>query len=458
MRGKNQQVRRNQDCLASVVSRLYFLPMRNGLILLVFWLCLLGCEQQGAAISDPTLTALPTAAPTIDSVVPEVTVEGNGEPARYELRVWVAPTISVDAPQSQPENPLQTQLDTFATAHPDLTIDLRTKSISEQGGILSYLRTGHNIAPNVLPDLVALPSDQLERAVSDGLVYPIADLVNVEGTFAAGQDLGQINNVQYGYPFLITDFYHLAYNPNVVTGIFARRWADFSTLERAEMILPAASHAGADLLLQLYHGANGSVTDGEAAFQFQSPPLTTALNDIQRGVADGFLLSSSADLTNESAAWDQFQSGAATIIYLNAETFLKYRSQGNGSSFAPLPTNRATATPVVRGWVWAITTPNVERQALAAELIAYLTNSQNLGAYSSTMLIPPATLEAFDAWQVNAYTTFLQTQLSAAVAYPSKLSPNNLNTLTEVTTALLRQEISADAAIEQINNAAVGVP
>jgi ABC-type glycerol-3-phosphate transport system substrate-binding protein len=307
------------------------------------------------------------------------------------------------------------------------------------------------VAPNVLPDLIALPSDQLENAVSDGLLYPLDGLLDMGNMYNAGVEFGRINNAQYGYPFLISDFYHLVYNPNVVTDIFARRWADFATLDRAQMILPANGLAGANLVLQLYRGANGSLTDGETAFEFQPPPLADAVNGIQRGVVDGFLLAESADITTESDAWNHFQSGNSTIIFINAETFLARRAQGNGSSFAPLPTSRTTTSPVVRGWVWAITTPNVERQAISAELITYLTNPQNLGTYSAALQILPARGDAFDAWQLNAYTTFLQTQLSAAVAYPNKLSINRLNALTTATVATLKQEITVEQAVEQIN-------
>ncbi len=429
--------------------------MRNWLFFVVLMFFSIGCEQGDVGITPTALTPLPTPAPTVDNPLPEVTTES--ESPRFELRVWIPPAISADPttnPSNSQTNPLQTQLDTFAVAHPDVTINLQTKSVSEQGGILSYLRTGRNIAPNVLPDLIAIPSDQLEKAVSEGLVYPLGDLLDVGGMFPAGGEFGRINNIQYGYPFLITDFYHLVYNPNVVTDIFARRWADFTTLDRAEIVLPANSQAGASLLLQLYRGANGSLTDGESAFQFQAPPLTDALNDIGRGITDGFLLVESADMTTPTEAWNYFQSGNATIIFINAEAFLAQRAQGNGSSFAPLPTSRTATSPVVRGWVWAITTPNVERQAISAELITYLTNPQNLGAYSSAMLIPPASSDAFEAWQINAYTTFLDTQLAAAVAYPNRLSINSLNALTTVTVATLKQEITLEEAILQINTVA----
>ncbi len=425
--------------------------MRNWLFFVVLWLFLFGCEQRNTGVTPTALTPLPSAAPTVDNPLPEITVES--ETPRFELRVWVPPAISADATigGEDTENPLLTQLNTFASAHPDVTIRLQTKSVSEQGGILSYLRTGRNVAPNVLPDLIALPSDQLEQAVSEGLVYPLEELLDEGEMFPVGREFGRIDNIQYGSPFLITDFYHLVYNPNVVTGTFARRWSDFSTLERAAMVLPANGQAGANLLLQLYRGANGSLTDGESDFQFQVPPLEEALIDIRQGVSDGFLVAESANIAKQMEAWSYFESGNASIIFSNAETFLAQRAQGNGSSFAPLPSSRTATSPVVRGWVWAIATPNVERQAISAELVTYLTNPQNLGAYSTAMLIPPARSEAFDAWQINAYTTFLRTQLATAVAYPNKLSINSLTALTNVTVATLKQEITTEQAIEQVN-------
>lgn len=428
--------------------------MRNWLYFIVLWLLLTGCDQLDG-VTPTTVIPLPTPAPTVDNPLPEATVES--ESPRFELRVWVPPAISADpaTSQSQDGNPLVSQLDAFAAAHPDVSISLQTKSVSEQGGILSYLRTGRNVAPNILPDLIALPSDQLETAVKDGLLYPLDELVDLGEMFSAGVEFGRIDNTQYGFPFLITDFYHLVYNPNVITGIFARRWADFSTLERAKIVFPAGRQAGAALLLQLYHGANGSLSDGETTFQFQVPPLTASLNDVQRGIEDGFLLVESANVSSNLDAWNYFSSGNATITLINSETFLVQRAQGNGSSFAPLPTRNTNASPVVRGWVWAIATPNVERQAISAELLTHLTNPQNLGAYSAAMLIPPAGSGAFEAWQPNEYTTFLQTQLAAAVAYPSKLSINSLNALTNVTVALLKQQITIEEAIEQINTISI---
>ena len=416
---------------------------RFWIVLCSLVLVLAGC-QEGEPVASPTTTiALPTAAPTAETTPTVATPEP--ESPRFTLGVWVPPTISSAEALSE-------QLLSFAETHPDVTLDLQTKSVSEQGGILSYLRTGRTIAPSVLPDLIALPSDQLQTAVRDGLVFPLTDL-DVSGTYPAGQAFGRVNNTQYGYPFLISDFYHLVYNPNIITGDFADRWADFAQLERAQIILPANGMAGANLLLQLYASEGGSLADSETAFQLQAPPLTEALTMLETGAISGFLMSQSAAIVEPAEAWNLFQSGNATIIYTSAESFLTRRAEGNGSSFAPLPGDSGGARPVVHGWVWAITTPNVERQALAAELIAHFTTPQNLSALSTELMIPPASAAGFLDWQINEYTSFLQTELANAVAYPNTLNANGINALAAATTAILVRQGTVQETAEQLNAA-----
>jgi ABC-type glycerol-3-phosphate transport system substrate-binding protein len=76
-------------------------------------------------------------------------------------------------------------------------------------------------------------------------------------------------------------------------------------------------------------------------------------------------------------------------------------------------------TPLVDGWVWAISTTQPNRRDIAAELIAFLVNETNLGEWSQESKELPARRQALTQWPGgDAYVNFIQLELERAQANP----------------------------------------
>ena len=94
--------------------------------------------------------------------------------------------------------------------------------------------------------------------------------------------------------------------------------------------------------------------------------------------------------------------------------------------------------PVVGGYVWAISTPDVARQAISAELIQWLSNPQNLGTWSNSSGMLPARPVAFAQWENDPYVTFLQSRLQQAHAQPNRLDSVSMSALSEGVASIIQ--------------------
>ena len=120
-----------------------------------------------------------------------------------------------------------------------------------------------------------------------------------------------------------------------------------------------------------------------------------------------------------SETWGLLRSGDVTVALVSAESYLN--NAPITVTFAPVPGGTSPAPPLVRGWLWAITTDDPDRQVLAQEFINHMVDAERLGEWSAESLILPANPDSFAQWEANAYTTFLEDQLNRAVAIPPQL-------------------------------------
>lgn len=421
-------------------------------IFLILFL-LIGCNdtnQPDNEAENTTIANIPTAAPTrAPEDVPNLESFSTNEAVpRFDLNIWLSDEIDTNMDSAQGQL-LNSQFVEFNATHPDVQLHISQKTINDQGGSLSYLRTGRNVAPAILPDVIILPTNQLASAAAEGLIYPITELVDSSGLYPAALDLGTVGETLYGLPFILTDLYHLAYNSSVFTDTIPSDWSNLALLPDANLVLAAAGDDGAAFTLQTYIDANGQVATDSAAI-FAEEPLANALSQIQLGVDTGLIVKESAEFTASAETWNFFRRGDANIAVVKSADFLLEQIEGTAIKFAPIPGNNGQMPPVVSGWAWAITTPDVARQAVSAELIAWLTNSQNLGSWSAAAGLLPARSIAFSQWQSDPYITFLQTQLQVAHALPAQLDSSVTNALTNAAVSLIKQPLSAEDAASQI--------
>jgi ABC-type glycerol-3-phosphate transport system substrate-binding protein len=435
---------------------------RQVTLLLLLLLLLTACRlfNRDAALPEATPTApvepTPPVQPTAAIVEPSPpATPGPTEP--ITLTIWT--TIDVSP---RPETPggfaLAEQLAAFEAQHSGLNLQLEHKSVGGLGGILSYLRTARQVAPTILPDLILLPTDQLPGAVNERLIYPAGHLLPaelLEELFPVADGLVRLEDTVYAYPFAIINLQHLGYNRAALTNTVPATWEALLESEAARLVFPAAGGDGAELALQFYLALGGTLTNETNQPHLEVEPLMQALNVLSRGRATGSIVSESDNVATLTEAWHIFQGGQATVVHTRAGIFLRERALGRNYGYAPIPGPAGPLQPLVRGWTWALATPDPARQALAADLIVWLAGSANLGSWSAQSHTLPARRTAFTYWpEDEGYILFLQEQLEAAEAYPAAATGLLLtalgNAVFDVVTLAEAPQVAAEQAAAEV--------
>jgi ABC-type glycerol-3-phosphate transport system substrate-binding protein len=419
--------------------------MRHLLLAILGLLFVTGCTLINGEISTPEATEIaasptPVVTPTITATLQAT--EPTAQVSLQSLNVWVLTEISTQA-----DNPggsiLAEQLAAFETNHPNVTLNIERKAASGQGDTLSYLRSGHNVAPSILPDLIILPADSLTTAAAEELIFPLEDYIAPEDMtdlFPAANVLSKVNGQIYGYPFALSNLGHMAYNPSVFTDTVPITWDEYAETEGANFYFPAAGPSGAELALQLYFAAGGNIVSEPGQPALEVEPLASALTFLSQGRDLGFIPSQTNNLTSLNETWQAFMNGEAASVQTVYSQYLVERNNDIESDFAKLPGIDAPLTPLVKGWIWAISTPDPARQAMAAELLNWMIAAPNIGDWSLAAEKLPGRRSAFEQWPVNdPYQIFLQEELEFADPYPVTANSTLLSLLSTAVVDVLTQ-------------------
>src|SRR5690606_25986239 len=132
--------------------------------------------------------------------------------------------------------------------------------------------TGRSVAPAILPDVMLLPTNQLNTAARENLIYPLDGLpidgAHYDDLFPAARELVTIDGSTYGYPISLNNLHHLAYNSTAITDTVPSTWNAFISLNHTApsgFVFPAAGPAGGTLLLQFYLAHGGTLADATGA-------------------------------------------------------------------------------------------------------------------------------------------------------------------------------------------------
>jgi ABC-type glycerol-3-phosphate transport system substrate-binding protein len=426
----------------------------GGLVLLAAVL-LTGCGMFGGDSEEPVLTVevqepTPVATPTLMSIPQSTPATGVTSPDT--INVWIANQFS---PLNDPEGGtiLVDHIASFQTSHPELDVNVDSKAPTGPGGILSYLRAGNSVAPGIMPDLVMLPSEELERAALQGLIYPIEGFLTQEmqdDLFPAAGSISQVDGEIFGYPFSLTDMHHLVYDGDLGADSFPETWNDLIEVEDAQFAFPARGYPGAEMALQLYLAAGGSLTNESNQPFLDVDALTQALSQFSRAAAGGVILRESANLATVDDAWQMLDDGDANIVQSEASAYLSSRQSLPETDPARVPGFESALRPFVNGWVWAISTPDPDRQILAAELLASIASGPNIGEWSIAAEQLPARRSAYDQWPVNiSLTRFFSQASEHAHQFPEAASEEIMSALSDAVIQVIVSSKSPRSAAEE---------
>ena len=372
------------------------------------------------------------------------------------LRVWIPPEIGGRTQASA--EVLARQIQAFNTRYPELDIVVERKAVDGPGGIISYLRTGRAVSSGVLPDLVAIPAEALADPSVQELVFPLDPFIEDGGLsefYTASTTRTQIDSGTIGYPFAMTGLSHLVYSPSVITGTVPLRWTEFVSDTMNTLMLPVDSREGAFFGLQFYLAEGGSLLNEAGQPDLQQEPLVAALEEIALGRAN---LLQSPQLKSLEEAWQLYQVGTSNHVWMRSDYLLGERSllEGNvaigqsNRNFAAVPGPTEPLVPLMKSWLWSVTTPEAPRQAVATELILYLTEAQNMAEWTSvSQVLPPRRDVVAEFSESDPYFSFVGQELERAEAMPVAATNKLLDALGSAVFEVLVTNDSPNAIAER---------
>jgi ABC-type glycerol-3-phosphate transport system substrate-binding protein len=122
-------------------------------------------------------------------------------------------------------------------------------------------------------------------------------------------------------------------------------------------------------------------------------------------------------------AWQYHQLGLSDFVWTRSDFLLEQQAAEPAlaatQDYSPTPGVSGSLTPLTTSWAWTITTGDPARQALATELILFLTAPENLANWSARSHILPARRDAMTLLAAqNPYYQFASTESERALAMP----------------------------------------
>jgi multiple sugar transport system substrate-binding protein len=437
-------------------------------------LSMVGCNSGALVVETPTPTPLqdasqPTRLPTATMPLQDASrpLQDATRDGSRPLVIWLPPQFNPDD-GSRAGAMLRRRLDEFIVAHPGVMVEVRLKAVEGQGGLSNMLETTAAVAPEGLPEIIALNRSDLESAFLKGLIIPYPQSENwLEETdwYAYTRQLSSVQGTMVGMPFA-GDMLMLVYRPGRV-GTAPETWEQvFNT---GLPVATALADRRALLGLTLYLSTGGSLEDEEHRPVLQIDNLTRVLELFADGGERGAFPAALGQLVDDQAAWQYYLDNRSSMVVTLSSNFL---SQLPADSTAiALPVLEGNRAVLADGWVLAMpfqgasrplqdasrTSQNgdVERQRLTLELVQFLVDSKFLSEWSEAEGFIPARPSALAAWR-NQSVQVLCSQLSlgAQVIPANDLLFSTGQVISEAILQVNRRQMdpqtAAQAAIERL--------
>jgi ABC-type glycerol-3-phosphate transport system substrate-binding protein len=363
----------------------------------------------------PLTTPVPETTPD-DGEAPQATASPSGVTA--VLRLWLPPEFTPDL-STNSGLIFADHIRAFEQAHPGVALELRTKVASGPGGLLNALTTGANVAPSVLPDVIALRRDDLIQAAAAGLVTPLEAYVSPDTLadfYPFAQSMGRAGGIWVGLPFA-ADARVLAY----VTRTYPSPPLEWAELVTGTLVIPAAE-PHALTLLNTYLAQGGTLVDEGGRPHLEQSVLADALEHFQALQAAGVLPLSTLDYADAAATWQVFRERRAVLAVTSAQRFLAEYFRVEGAAMTLLPTAGAPGLALTDGWSWAIVSVAPERHALAAALINWLLAPGQHAPWTEAKAVLPTRAATLAAWGTGRLAAQASDIVTHAQLQPSSIT------------------------------------
>lgn len=405
-----------------------------------------GCTGAPAPTANPDPGTTPTT-----TLVPAPAAEVTPTRGPVTLRLWLPPQLDLSG-EGPAATLLRTRLDEFTARRPGVRLEVRVKAQDGPGGLLDALTTASAAAPLALPDLIALPRPLLEAAALKGLVHPYDDFlppVRDEDWYDYAFQSGWLQGSTFGLPFA-GDALILVHRTTVV-GEPPRDLAA-ALLIPSPLAFPAADPQ-ALFTLALYQAAGGPVQDEQERPILDAATLQSILTFYQGGQNSELLPYWLTQYTDDEQAWEVYSAQQADMAVTWFSRYL--RTMPADSAASVLPTSSGEPFTLATSWVWALASPDPERQALSFELAEFLVESSFLAEWTGAAGYLPPRPSALTSWHNPSLRPLAeQISLSARLAPSADILTSLAPALENATTEVLKQQMdpatAAQAAAESL--------
>jgi ABC-type glycerol-3-phosphate transport system substrate-binding protein len=392
------------------MSRLLFLQ-------LTFVLVTLGACRAG---SPPAVEQTPTDLATDQALVATQTTESDSvEPPPVagdrQLVVW-APDFFLRSQENSADRTIDAALTQFEQNRPGVRIEVQPKALSGEASAFAYLQSAQQVAPDILPDVVLLRTDELWQAAELGLIPPLTDTERtaLARFYPFAQQAVIYGEQAWGIPYA-ADLVHLAYHPDLVPSP-PPTW---EALQESgySYLFPAGSrdgYANESALLQ-YLGAGGQLTeDGsvtnpdalEAVFEFY-------LEGIQQGVIPEEI----EQYAGLASVWTEFAEQQADMADIATTSLLTINEATANIGYRFVPTLNGSRVSLADTWAFAVLAQEGEQRRVALELLDVLLEPTIHGEWSQLAHRLPTQAAALELWpSSNDYYVFLRNEVAPLAA------------------------------------------
>lgn len=402
-----------------------------------------------AASSSPEINPAPT-----DPTAPPATQSGVTTPGgQTTIRIWLPNEF--DPESGTPAGKLlKARLEEFTSRKPNTRIEVRIKSLDGPGGILDALTTASAAAPLSLPDLVALPRPILEVAAVKGLLRPLDALiepVDDSDWYEYALQIAHLQDSTYGLPFA-GDALILVHRVSTIPDPPGTLSETLQTT--GPLVFPAADPQALFTIAQ-YEASGGKILDEQGRPSLQAAPLTRVLNYYRNAASIELVPNWLTQYQNDEQSWEAYVDGIASMVVTWTSSYLLNQLADAAGTQVPTPDGKPFT--LATGWVWALASPNPERQKLTAELAEYLTEGEFLAAWTTAAGYLPTRSSAMTSWGTPEQRQLAGQVVSAARLVPAVDVLNSLGPpLSDAAISVLKQlkdpDTAARDAVELLSN------
>ncbi|MCD6519290.1 MAG: extracellular solute-binding protein [Anaerolineae bacterium] len=375
------------------------------------------------------------------------------------LRIWAPPELVLGFQENSSQPVTQTLsalLQEFEGSYPSLRFEVEPKSPYGLGGLAHLLITTHAAVPTQMPDLVLVDTAELPKLSRAGIPVAFEDVISPqdwEEFYPFARQCVTFQGKSLGLP-TYTDLLIAVYNVSLVKEP-PRTWTELMEI-KSSYIFPMAEGDGsaADIFLLQYLAAGGTL--GKERMSLNPTIMAGVLRNYREAMDRGVIPDFVRGLGTLETCWGVYLTGDAGMANVSSYQYQRDRSLLKRTRYTQIPTVSGKPLSLARTWAWIVTTPDPQRQEIAAQVALFLTNPEVLSKWvGSTPHLPVSKRALRKVVQDPAYYAFLEDLMQHAFPYPdlqsySRIQPILIHMIGSVLNGSNTPEQAALAAAAQI--------